>query len=249
MYRIPVYAYIYTVLTNILIYILIYLYLYIFIYIYITCRCRKQVVSFAVSALGDVDVFGDNSQLSSMNLLLVLSSSGDGSSGSSSGSSGGNEIMIKTNFIQDITDELHSQGCFEAVAGGLLGMCYEGLNTTSTTMNMMSPPISIFETHHQPALTVLLLLLQADKRYLKYTLSGSLPHFRLSMEILEQYKLAIANNTSNTLLPPNSEQMGSSYYMQCMRGVCGCAMEHQTYVGRLLRVAPDVTLRVSLYMC
>lgn len=206
-------------------------------YIHLVYRCRKQIVSFVVSALGDVDVFGENSHNSSMNLLLVLSAVGDGS---------GNEFMLKTSFVQDVTEELHSQSGFEAVALSLLGMCYEGLNTTAVPMNIMSPPLSILDSLHQPALSVLLLLFQADKRYLKFALSGALPNFRLSSEVVETYRKAMAAATVQSLLPPNHEQLGNSYYMQSMRGVCGCAVEHQTLLGRMLRVAPDVSLRVRV---
>lgn len=197
-------------------------------------ECRKQVISFTVSALVDVDIFDENSRNSAADLLILL------------GAESGGDIMHKTTFLRLVTEELQTQGGFAAVAAKLIGMCFEGLNTTPPTFPN-SPPLSMFD-NYTPPLSALLLLFQADKAYLKF-LAAPPPGEASCMQLLlvppiqlQSYRTALSANTVAGLYPPHWQMVGGNHAGPTL-GVLGAALEHRTLLGRMLRFGVDTSLQ------
>lgn len=117
-------------------------------------------------------------------------------------------------------------------------MCFEGLNCGSTSPSS----VSIFDPYIPP-FSALVTLLQADKSFLKLFTS----HARFLMPVAE-WKLYEGTTNLGSLIPPQITQFLSMQggavpgALLLQHGKGAVQVEHNTLLGRLLRIAPDTTL-------
>jgi len=176
--------------------------------------CKIQIVRFLASALTDKDFGGIQGQGEFVRTLGVEVGQG-GASGS-----------FLSVLLKELAEELSSLDMFTEVATSCIMMCYEGLHNPSAAAHAapvmgMPPPMqrSIFDNISEP-LTALLLLVKADKRYAKAATSCAcfLPN--------PQMAHSTTPTRGNMFAPPVLET----------NGVGGCHIEHNTLLGRILRI-------------
>mmetsp|Transcript_22473 Transcript_22473/g.32803 ORF Transcript_22473/g.32803 Transcript_22473/m.32803 type:complete len:1051 (+) Transcript_22473:62-3214(+) len=134
----------------------------------------------------------------------------------------GGDVVITT-LMREFADEMTNHGSFDEVSKNMIVMCYEGLDPTSAFPMTVR---SVFDDITEP-MSALITLVRADKRYAAAVTS--------SQVFLADPRLLFAS-------PPDimSAQMRFGAKVLEKGGVAGAAMEHQTLLGRVLRVAPDI---------
>eukprot|EP01039_Chlorochromonas_danica_P011200 gene11200-12488_t len=179
-------------------------------------KCKEQIVSFLATCLGMPEMFDESSARSLFHFATFLAE--DTSS-------------ISVLLIKEVVDELQKQDYLENVASQLLAQVTTQLSASSST-----PPPSVFHQANRMMRSVLdnfstpLALLKAlcrEKRLARAV--GDAPGFLATPEDLQSIP-----NVYN--VPPQLAH--NAFYIES-KGKKGAAVEHHTFLGRVLRIAPD----------
>eukprot|EP01041_Mallomonas_annulata_P010387 gene10387-21664_t len=209
--------------------------------------CRKQIISFMVTALTEDQMFGPNSESCDDDLLRLISSVDTTSTSA---------IPL---LLKELTEELYAQGYLEQVILRFAEKCYQGLSLHSVSSSVPTPvaptppPVlgsrsmqmqmqqqlqQQMQMQQQQQITrsivdelpssfsALLTFCQADKRVPKVLVS--FPHLLLDT--------ARANAKPPQLM---QAQMMFGVNFVGKAGVAGAAWEYHTLLGKILTIAPN----------
>lgn len=179
-------------------------------------QCKKQLASFLVSCLSVPEMFEEASANSLQDFAKFIAE---------------DISPAGTILLKEVVDEMQAQDCLSTVASSLADLLFARLNPVaapaapSVFMMASRPPRSVLDDF-APQLALLKALCR-DKRLAKALAEA--PGFTARAELLGDIPNIRSINPHFARNPAYIESNGRK----------GAAIEHQTLLGRVLRIAPD----------
>lgn len=198
-------------------------------------RCRSTLISYLSTCLGSPETFEVNSERSVSDLVTILQEDSN---------------VVLVGLLKELLEELDKVDFLSDVLNQIFDACFDKLNgsaqppplpsSTSNAalamfrnQNNAPPTIRSVLDNYAPALTVITNLIRADHKRVCRVLV-QFKHFQFT----ESMNRPAPNDPMNN--PVFSRMMMQSpTYIETV-GQKGCALEHKTLLGRILRISPDV---------
>lgn len=198
-------------------------------------RCRSTLISYLSTCLGSPETFDVNSERSVSDLVMILQEDSN---------------VVLVGLLKELLEELDKVDFLSDVLNQIFDACFDKLNgsaqppppptsTPNAALAMFQnqtnapPKIRSVLDNYAPALTVITNLVRADhKRVCRVLVQSN--HFQFT----ESMNRPAPNDPMNN--PVFSRMMMQSPTYIETAGQKGCALEHKTLLGRILRISPDV---------
>jgi len=201
-------------------------------------RCRSTLISYLSTCLGSPETFDVNSERSVSDLVTLLQEDSN---------------VVLVGLLKELLEELDKVDFLSDVLNQIFDACFDKLNGSAQLPPSPSPPssspnaaLTMFRNqtnappkirsvldNYAPALTVITNLVRADHKRVCRVLV-QFKHFQFT----ESMNRPAPNDPMNN--PVFSRMMMQSPTYIETAGQKGCALEHKTLLGRILRISPDV---------
>jgi len=199
-------------------------------------RCRSTLISYLSTCLGSPETFDVNSERSVSDLVTLLQEDSN---------------VVLVGLLKELLEELDKVDFLSDVLNQIFDACFDKLNGSaqlppSPSSSSPNAALAMFRNqtnappkirsvldNYAPALTVITNLVRADHKRVCRVLV-QFKHFQFT----ESMNRPAPNDPMNN--PVFSRMMMQSPTYIETAGQKGCALEHKTLLGRILRISPDV---------